>query len=128
MILFLAQVVLTALALWVTTALPGVDFGDTSTPGRIGTLLVVAILLMLVNFLPKIPLMALSDRNESPVLGCLLDVVDVVIMTVTFWVTGWLAGVLGLPFHVQGLWPALWGGLIMGGFGLVFHFAFTGRL
>jgi putative membrane protein len=31
-----------------------------------------------------------------------------------FLLTEWIAGLLDLPFHVDGFWPAFWGAIVVG--------------
>ena len=106
----LVHVLLTAVAVWVATLIPGIDLEQgASTPAKIGTLLGVALLFGLVNAVVK-PLVKFF--------GCLfylvtLGLVGLVVNALLFWLTGWLANELGLPFDVTGFWPAFWGAIIV---------------
>jgi putative membrane protein len=105
----LVNVVCTAFAVWVATAIPGIDLGGGSVGAQIGTLLLVAIIFGLVNAVLK-PIIK--------VVGCAFYVLTLglfalVVNGLLFWLTSWLAGELGLPFEVDGFWPALWGALIV---------------
>ncbi|GAA2666550.1 MULTISPECIES: phage holin family protein [Actinosynnema] len=105
----LAQVLLTAVAVWVSTLIPGIDLEGGSTPAKIGTLLGVAVVFGLVNAVVK-PVVKF--------LGCLfylltLGLIGLVVNALMFWLTGWVAGELGLPFQVTGFWPAFFGAIIV---------------
>src|SRR4029453_11955858 len=52
------------------------------------------------------------------VLGCAFYVLTLGLFALfvnagLFWLTGWLADKLNLPFSVEGFWPAFWGALIV---------------
>lgn len=110
----LVHILITAVAVWVTTALPGISLGGEGlgTQGlgsQVLTLLTVAALFGLVNAVLK-PI--------AKTLGCLLYVLTLglfglVVNALLFWFTSWLAGKLDLPFHVAGFWPAFWGAIIV---------------
>ncbi|RCW43937.1 putative membrane protein [Halopolyspora algeriensis] len=105
----LVHILVTAVAVWVTTALPGVTLGGQDTGTRIVTLAVVAIVFGVVNAVLK---------PVAKTLGCLLYVLTLglfglVVNALLFWLTSWLAGRLALPFHVDGFWPAFWGAIIV---------------
>ncbi|WP_092533104.1 phage holin family protein [Amycolatopsis arida] len=106
---FLYRVLATAVAVWVSTVLPGVDLLAGSTAARIGTLVGVAVLFGLVNAVLK-PLIK--------VVGCVfylltLGLIGLVVNGLLFWFTAWAAGELGLPFTVTGFWPGFWGAIIV---------------
>ncbi|WP_440900512.1 phage holin family protein, partial [Actinosynnema sp.] len=103
------QVLLTAVAVWVSTLIPGIDLEGGSTPAKIGTLVGVAVVFGLVNAVVK-PVVKF--------LGCLfylltLGLIGLVVNALMFWLTGWVAGELGLPFQVTGFWPAFFGSIIV---------------
>lgn len=106
----LVHVLLTAVAVWVATLIPGIDLEPgASTPAKIGTLIGVALLFGLVNAVVK-PLVKFF--------GCLfylvtLGLIGLIVNALLFWLTGWLANELGLPFDVTGFWPAFWGAIIV---------------
>ncbi|MEU5690739.1 phage holin family protein [Actinosynnema sp. NPDC020468] len=105
----LLQVLLTAVAVWVSTVVPGIDLGDASPVAKIGTLLGVALLFGLVNAVVK-PVVKFF--------GCVfyivtLGLIGLVVNGLMFWLTGYLADKLGLPFVVTGFWPAFWGAIIV---------------
>ncbi|SDK37719.1 putative membrane protein [Actinopolyspora mzabensis] len=110
------HILITAVAVWVTTALPGISLGDQGgTGGADGlatqtlTLLVVAVVFGIVNAVLK---------PVAKTLGCLLYILTLglfglVVNALLFWLTSWIAGNLDLPFHVDGFWPAFWGAIIV---------------
>ena len=103
------HVLITAFAVWVTTALPGIELGGHDTAARVGTLVLVAIVFGVVNAVLK-PI--------ARTVGCLLYVLTLglfglVVNGLLFWLTGYLAQRLHLPFEVHGFWPAFFGALIV---------------
>ncbi|MFR9731993.1 phage holin family protein [Saccharopolyspora sp. MS10] len=107
----LLHILITAVAVWATTLLPGIQLGDASTDTgtKIVTLLAVAVLVGVVNAVLK---------PVAKTLGCLLYVLTLglfglVVNALLFWLAGYAAGELDLPFHVDGFWAAFWGALIV---------------
>ncbi|MEU6250492.1 phage holin family protein [Glycomyces sp. NPDC047010] len=107
---FLVRLVLTALALWLATAIVGgiTLYGD-STGAKFVSLLLVALIFTLVNSLVK-PLVMM--------VGCALYVLTLglfglVVNALMFWLTGWVSEKLSLGFTVDGFWPAFWGAIIV---------------
>lgn len=105
----LVHVLLTAVAVWVSTLIPGIDLLEGTTLSKIGTLLGVALIFGLVNAVVK-PLVKFF--------GCMfylvtLGLIGLVVNALLFWLTGYVAGELGLPFQVSGFWPAFWGAIIV---------------
>nr|WP_281377617.1 phage holin family protein [Saccharopolyspora hordei] len=103
------QLLTTMVAVWITTALPGIELGGEDTAAKVLTLLAVSVLFGMVNLVLK-PI--------AKTLGCLLYVLTLglfglVVNALLFWLTSYLAGELGLPFHVDGFWPAFWGALVV---------------
>jgi putative membrane protein len=106
---FLIQVLLTAVAVWVSTVLPGIELEGGSTPAEVGTLIGVALVFGLVNAVVK-PVVKFF--------GCLfyvltLGLFGLIVNALLFWLTSWIARELNLPFHVTGFWPAFWGAIIV---------------
>jgi putative membrane protein len=106
---FVYRVLATALAVWVATFLPGIDLTASSTPVQVGTLIGVAVVFGLVNLVVK-PLVRVA--------GCLLYVltfglIGFVVNGLLFWLTSWLSGSFGLPFHIHGFWPAFFGAIVV---------------
>ena len=108
---FLLQVVVSAAALGVATAaVPGITLPAGSGWSKVGTLLVVAVIIGLINATLK-PLIK--------VVGCAfyvltLGLVALVVNGLLLWLTSWVAGKLSLPFHITGFWAAFWGAIIVG--------------
>jgi putative membrane protein len=108
---FLVRTVVTAVALWVATALvSGIYVSGSSTWNNALTLLAVAVIFGLVNAILK-PIIK--------VLGCLfylvtLGLIAFVVNALLFLLVNWLAELLHLPFHVDGFWSAFWGAIIVG--------------
>lgn len=112
----LLAVVANALALWVASALlDGIEFGGEGGQ-RLLTILLVAALFGVLNALVKPILQVLSLPFIVLTLGLFLIVVNAVMLALT----SWLAGVLGLDFHVQSFfWDAVLGSLIISAVGVV---------
>lgn len=107
--ILLLHVLVTAFAVWVTTALPGIELGGHDTASKVGTLLVVAIVFGLVNAVLK---------PVAKTLGCVfyvltLGLFGLVVNGLLFWLTSYLAQRLHLPFEVHGFWAAFFGALIV---------------
>nr|WP_218861855.1 phage holin family protein [Actinopolyspora biskrensis] len=108
------HILITAVAVWATTALPGITLGDPGDPtqgvaDQALTLLVVAVVFGIVNAVLK---------PVAKTLGCVLYVLTLglfglVVNALLFWLTGWLATRLDLPFHVDGFWAAFWGAIVV---------------
>ena len=107
----LIRLVVSAAALWVATlVVPGIHLHTHSTSGKVGTLVVVALIFGLINVVLK-PI--------AKTVGCLAYVVtfgliSIVVNGLLFWLTSWVAGKLKVPFHVTGFVPAILGALIVG--------------
>ncbi|MGI8307393.1 MULTISPECIES: phage holin family protein [Saccharopolyspora] len=105
----LLHILITMVAVWITTALPGITLEGEDTTAKILTLLAVSVIFGIVNVVLK-PI--------AKTLGCLLYLLTLglfglVVNALLFWLTSYLAGELRLPFHVDGFWPAFWGALIV---------------
>ncbi|GAA2801476.1 phage holin family protein [Saccharopolyspora taberi] len=105
----LVHVLITMVAVWVTTLLPGITLGGQDTTAQVLTLLAVSVVFGLVNVVLK-PI--------AKTLGCLLYVLTLglfglVVNALLLWLTSYLAGELKLPFHVDGFWSAFWGALVI---------------
>ena len=82
--------------------------GD-STGKEIGTLLLVALVFGLVNFLVKPIVKVLT----FPLFILTLGLITLVVNALMLLLTSWLADKLDLSFHVEGFWTAVLGGLII---------------
>ncbi|MGW1883515.1 phage holin family protein [Streptomyces sp. NPDC001970] len=82
--------------------------GD-STGDKVLTLVVVALLFGLVNFLVK----PVAKLLTLPLFVLTLGLFTLVINALMLLLTSWLADKLELGFHVDGFWTAVLGGLII---------------
>lgn len=82
--------------------------GD-STGKKAWTLILVALVFGLVNFLVK-PIVKLISL---PLFILTLGLITLVINALMLLLTSWLADQLDLSFHVEGFWTAILGGLII---------------
>jgi putative membrane protein len=107
----LIKLVITAVALWLATVLiHGINLTTHSTTGKIGTLIVVALIFGIINAVLK-PIIK--------TIGCLayaitLGLISIVVNGLLFWLTSYIAGKLSVPFHVTGFVPAVLGALLVG--------------
>jgi putative membrane protein len=107
---FLIRVVINAVALWITTlVVSGIEVTGRSTGVKVLTLLAVALIFGIVNAVLK-PIIK--------VVGCVfyiltLGLIGLVVNALLFLLTDWIAGVLNLPFEIDGFWPAFWGAIVM---------------
>ncbi len=93
----------TALAFWLATLLiPGITLDTDSIGGAVGTLVLVAVIFGLVNGVLQPIIKTLGCGLYLLTLGLIALVVNALL----FMLTGWIAGQLGLPFDVDGFWPA----------------------
>jgi putative membrane protein len=103
---------ISALALWISTlVLHGITLNTDSRLEMVGTLLLVAAIFGLVNAVL---------RPIIKTMGCglyvlTLGLISLVVNGALFLLTSWIAGKLGLPFHIDTFWPtAVIGALIVG--------------
>ncbi len=112
----LIKLVITAVALWVATlVIPGIHLNTHSTTGKVGTLVVVALVFGIINAVLKPIVKAI---------GCLayvltLGLISIVVNGLLFWLTSFVAGKLSVPFHIDGFIPAVLGALLVGVVGWV---------
>ncbi|MEU8591098.1 phage holin family protein [Streptomyces sp. NPDC048664] len=95
-----------AVAVWI---LDKITLTGAGTGKKIGTLIVVALLFGLVNFLVKPIVKVLT----FPLFILTLGLITLVVNALMLLLTSWLAGKLDLSFHVEGFWTAVLGGLIV---------------
>ncbi len=105
----LIRLLITAVAVWVSTALPGIALTSDTTGKKILTLLAVAVIIGLVNAIIK-PIVK--------VVGCAfyiltLGLISLLVNALLFWFVSWLADKIHLGFHVDGFWSAFWGAIIV---------------
>ncbi|WP_340377701.1 phage holin family protein [Streptomyces sp. SS7] len=95
-----------AVAVW---ALSGITLSGDNKGKEIVTLLGVALLFGLVNFLVKPIVKVLT----FPLFILTLGLITLIVNALMLMLTSWLAGVFDLSFHVDGFWTAVGGGLIV---------------
>ncbi|KOX00577.1 MULTISPECIES: phage holin family protein [unclassified Streptomyces] len=95
-----------AVAVWL---LDKITLTGDSTGKEFATLIIVALLFGLVNFLVKPVVKLLS----LPLLILTLGLFTLVVNALMLLLTSWLADKLDLSFHVDGFWTAVVGGLII---------------
>ncbi|WP_133911158.1 phage holin family protein [Streptomyces sp. NBC_00582] len=95
-----------AVAVW---ALSGITLSGDNKGKEIFTLLLVALLFGLVNFLVKPIVKVLT----FPLFILTLGLITLIVNALMLLLTSWLAGVFDLSFHVDGFWTAVGGGLIV---------------
>ncbi|MEW2357471.1 phage holin family protein [Spirillospora sp. NPDC029432] len=107
----LLKIAITAVALGVATLLiSGIDVEGDTTGRRVLTLVGVAVIFGLVNAIIKPIVKTLGCALYILTLGLIGLVVNALLLLLT----GWLANELGLPFNVDGFWPAFFGAIIVG--------------
>lgn len=108
---FVIKTLVTAVALWVATVLvDGVTVGGDSAINTAITLLVVALIFGIVNAIikPVVQLLAL------PFYILTLGLITFVINALMLWITGQIAGSIGVPFDASPFfWAAVLGALVV---------------
>ena len=102
---FLLRLLINAAALWVAVRLvPGISYTGEWLP-----FLGVALIFGIVNAFirPVVKLFTL------PIIFLTLGLFALVVNGLMLMLTSWLAGGLGLLFHVDGCWPAILGALVV---------------
>jgi putative membrane protein len=106
----LVRIVITAIALFVSTLIvPGIELGGETATGKIGTLLVVALLFGVVNGVLKPIIQALGCGFYILTLGLIALVVNALL----FLLVGTLAEQLSLSFDVTGFWAGFFGAIVV---------------
>ncbi|MFC9286273.1 phage holin family protein [Streptomyces sp. NPDC057052] len=95
-----------AVAVWL---LDKITLTGAGTGEKVGTLIVVALLFGLVNFLVKPVVKVLT----FPLFILTLGLITLVVNALMLLLTSWLADRLDVSFHVEGFWTAVLGGLII---------------
>src|SRR4051812_26454051 len=115
---FLIKTLANAAALLVATwLLADITLTGDNTGRKALTLILVALIFGLVNFVVK-PLVKLLSL---PVLILSLGLFTLVINALMLLLTSWLADTFDLAFHVEGFWTAVLGGLIVSIVAWVLH-------
>ncbi|WP_030319490.1 phage holin family protein [Streptomyces sp. NRRL B-3229] len=95
-----------AVAVWL---LDKITLTGDSTSKKVWTLILVALVFGLVNFLVKPIVQVLTFPLFLLTLGLFTLIVNALMLLLT----SWLADKLDLSFHVEGFWTAVLGGLII---------------
>ncbi|MEU8679728.1 phage holin family protein [Streptomyces sp. NPDC048611] len=95
-----------AVAIWL---LKDITLTGENTGHQVLTLILVALIFGLVNFLVK-PLVKLLS---FPLFILTLGLITLVVNALMLLLTSWLAGKADLAFHVNGFWTAMLGGVII---------------
>ncbi|NUL05959.1 phage holin family protein [Streptomyces lunaelactis] len=107
---FLVKTIANAAALLVAIwILQDITLTGDSTGKKAWTLILVALLFGVVNFLVK-PVVKLLTL---PLFILTLGLITLVINALMLLLTSWLADLFDLNFHVEGFWAAVLGGLII---------------
>jgi putative membrane protein len=107
---FVVRVVVNALALALAAWLLGdITVSGDSDGQRVVTMLVVGVLFGLVNAVVRPVVKLLSLPFILLTLGLLIFVINALMLLLT----SWIAGQLGVGFHVDGFWTALVGAVIV---------------
>ncbi len=107
---FLIRLVITAIALWITTLIvPGVEVTGRNGANTALTLIAVALIFGVVNAVLK---------PVIKVFGCVfylltLGLFALVVNALLFLLTDRIARALDLPFRVHGFWAAFWGAIVV---------------
>ncbi|MFF2805902.1 phage holin family protein [Streptomyces sp. NPDC058000] len=102
----LANAAALAVAIWL---LKGITLTGENTGRKVLTLVLVALIFGLVNFLVKPVVKLLS----FPLFILTLGLITLVVNALMLMLTSWVAGKADLAFHVDGFWTALLGGVIV---------------
>ncbi|WP_030990666.1 phage holin family protein [Streptomyces sp. NRRL S-1813] len=95
-----------AVAIWL---LKDITLTGENTGRKILTLVLVALIFGLVNFLVK----PVAKLLSFPLFILTLGLITLVVNALMLLLTSWLAGKADLAFHVGGFWTALLGGVII---------------
>ncbi|MFF4832352.1 phage holin family protein [Streptomyces sp. NPDC001315] len=95
-----------AVAVWL---LDKITLTGDSTGKKVGTLILVALVFGLVNFLVKPVVKVLT----FPLFILTLGLITLVVNALMLLLTSWVCDKLDLSFHVEGFWTAVVGGLII---------------
>lgn len=103
MLSLIVRLVVNAIALWIAAAIiDGVEIESASTAEQVITLIVVAAIFGVINTVVRPIVKLLSLPAYLLTLGLFTFIVNALML----WLTSWIAGLLDVPFHVDGFWPA----------------------
>jgi putative membrane protein len=104
------RVLINAVALWVATlVVDGITVDAETTGGEVLTIVLVAVVFGVVNLFVKPIVKLLSLPLYILTLGLFTFVVNALMLLLT----SWLAGLLDIPFDVDGFWTAVLGALVI---------------
>ena len=106
---FLIRVVVNALALGVACWLFDDIYVSGTTSEKFWTLLGVGVIFGFVNAIVSPIVKLLSLPFIVLTLGLLIFVINALMLMLT----GWIADQVGLDFHVDGFWTAVWGAIVI---------------
>jgi len=107
---FVVKTLINAAAIWVAAwIVDGITLSQGSTGHQILTVVLVALVFGVVNWLIK-PLVKLLSL---PLFILTLGLITFVVNALMLWLTSWASDQLDLDFHVAGFWSALIGALII---------------
>ena len=119
------RIAVVAVALWVATlVVPGIGVTAGTPATRLLTLVGVALIFGLVNAVVKPVVQVLGCAFYILTLGLFALVVNALL----FLLVGWLAGVVGLPFVVDGFVAAFFGAIVVGVVSFLLHVVIPDRL
>lgn len=100
-----------AVSVWIATLLiPGIKLSDASlTAPWFGTLVLVAVIFGVVNAVLQPIIKTVGCAFYVLTLGLIALVVNGALL----WLTGWIAGKLGIGFAVENFWAAVLGALVI---------------
>jgi putative membrane protein len=108
---FLLRVILNAVGLAVAVLLvDGIVVDAKTTAGKVGTYLVVGLLVGIVNATIRPVVQILSCPLTLLTLGFFALVVNALL----FWLSAAISDKAGIPFRVDGFWSAFWGAIVVG--------------
>jgi putative membrane protein len=118
------KVAVNAVALWIATLLvDGINLGGRDETVRIGTLVVVALIFGVVNAVLKPIIKTVGCAFYLLTLG----LIGLVVNALLFLLVGYLAEQIGLPFSVDGFWPAFLGAIVVALVGFALHLIIPDR-
>jgi putative membrane protein len=109
------RVIVNAVALWAAVLIldqffhRGIEVGAQTTAGQVGVYLAVGAIFGVVNAVIKPIVKTVGCAFYALTLGLVALLVNAGLL----WLTGAIAGVLGIPFTVEWFWPAFWGAVII---------------
>ena len=102
--------VVNGIALWIAALIvDGVDIEASTTTKEVLTVLAIAAVFAVVNIVVRPIVKLLSLPLYVITLGLFTFVVNALMLLLT----SWIADLLDVPFHVDGFWAALLGGLVI---------------